>query len=347
MYQTGRFRTRALALLVVSAALRGQEATSRPASLPAPASAATPASRRVARVVGSCPAPAFTAPSDRPDPGDLCFAAFGDQGTAGPGQLAIAAALERLAPLGPMDLVLLLGDNFYPLGVTSVDDPQWARKFEGVYSPDKLAVPFYACLGNHDHYGTAQAQVDYSRRPGTRWRMPAAYYSFVEEAKGRKVRFLALDTQPMYLAKTADGIREQLDWVEAELGKPGADWKIVFGHHPLLGNGPHGKAQEPLSLLVPVFEKHAVDLYFAGHDHLLEWIGPVNGVTYVISGGGGGSDNPFSMTWRDDTVFAHTGGGLCLARCTGDGLEVSLRDSEGKVLFARTLARKLQDSAPR
>jgi len=71
------------------------------------------------------------------------------------------------------------------------------------------------------------------------------------------------------------------------------------------------------------------------------------GVTYVISGGGGGSDNPHSVTWRDDTVYAHTDGGLCLARCTGDALEVSLRDSGGRVLFARTMERKLRGGGSR
>jgi acid phosphatase len=339
MYHTDCIR--AAAVVLIGAVLGAQEAASRPGASPA----SPPLRRIAARVIGSRPAPAFTMPSDRPDPDDLCFAAFGDQGTAGAGQRKVAAALERWAPLGPIDLVLLLGDNFYPLGVISVDDPQWRAKFEDVYAPDKLAVPFYACLGNHDHYGTAQAQVDYSTRADTRWRMPAAYYSFTEQAQGRKVRFIALDTQPMHRAKTADDMREQYEWLDAELGKPGADWKIVFGHHPLLGNGPSGRARAPMSRLVPLLEKHGVDVYFAGHDHTLEWVGPVNGVTYVISGAGGGADNPYSMTWRDDTVFAHTGGGLCLARCSGEALELSFRDPDGRVLFARTLARKLPGDA--
>ena len=106
MYHTDCIR--AAAVVLIGAALGAQEAASRPGAPP-------PLRRIAARVIGSRPAPAFTMPSDRPDPDDLCFAAFGDQGTAGAGQRKVAAALERWAPLGPIDLVLLLGDNFYPL----------------------------------------------------------------------------------------------------------------------------------------------------------------------------------------------------------------------------------------
>ena len=41
--------------------------------------------------------------------------------------------------------------------------------------------------------------------------------------------------------------------------------------------------------LVPLMEEHGVDLVLLGHDHLYGRSRKVNGVTYVISGGGGSS----------------------------------------------------------
>src|SRR5690349_6730201 len=54
---------------------------------------------------------------------------FGDMGTAGRGQKAIAAAMAGRAREAGLDLLLTTGDNFYPAGVESVDDPMWRTHF--------------------------------------------------------------------------------------------------------------------------------------------------------------------------------------------------------------------------
>ena len=41
--------------------------------------------------------------------------------------------------------------------------------------------------------------------------------------------------------------------------------------------------------LVPLFEKYGVDLVLSGEEKAYERIGPVNGVTYIVTGGGGGT----------------------------------------------------------
>lgn len=58
-----------------------------------------------------------------------------------------------------------------------MDDPQWKTKFEDVYADPALQLPIYPILGNHDHKGNPQAQVEYSQR-NKNWRMPAQYYTF-------------------------------------------------------------------------------------------------------------------------------------------------------------------------
>jgi hypothetical protein len=57
-------------------------------------------------------------------------------------------------------------------------------------------------------------------------------------------------------------------------------------------------------MLVPLYEKHKVDVVFCGHIHVYERTWPLragkvdqkNGVVYVISGGGGGSLEDFTPT---------------------------------------------------
>src|SRR5262245_47537914 len=74
------------------------------------------------------------------------FLAVGDTGSLPmPGRQAeVAALMARVAAARPVDCVLLLGDNFYFSGVTSVDDPRWETTFENAYSQPSLRVPFLA-----------------------------------------------------------------------------------------------------------------------------------------------------------------------------------------------------------
>ncbi len=41
--------------------------------------------------------------------------------------------------------------------------------------------------------------------------------------------------------------------------------------------------------LVPLFEEHNVDLVLNGHEHSYERTKEINGVTYIVTGGGGNS----------------------------------------------------------
>src|SRR5690606_4874832 len=56
--------------------------------------------------------------------------------------------------------------------------------------------------------------------------------------------------------------------------------------HPPFSSGRHGSTPLAQEQLVPVLERHRVDLVLAGHDHDYERTHPIGGVTYVVSGGG-------------------------------------------------------------
>jgi hypothetical protein len=137
-------------------------------------------------------------------PGSLRFAAIGDMGTGGPGQRKVAAMMAERGREEPFQFWLTLGDNIYPWGVLSPDDPQWEERFESVYDDPALQVPVYGTLGNHDYLGLLLAQVERSARSDI-WTMPDVYYalsSFL--ADGTEVAFFALDTEMVLAGLKAD-----------------------------------------------------------------------------------------------------------------------------------------------
>jgi len=85
----------------------------------------------------------------------------------------------------------------------------------------------------------------------------------------------------------ASGDQEQLAWLDKTLGASTADWKIVMGHFPAHSatTGEHGDTPSVIKYVQPLLEKHSVDMYFNGHDHVLQDI-EINGVRYFTSGAG-------------------------------------------------------------
>ena len=132
------------------------------------------------------------------DPQFISFFALGDTGKSTSRRRRVVRGMVDQASRTRLDFVMLLGDNFYESGVRSVNDRLWQREFERPFGELELRVPFYAALGNHDHKGSIQAQIDYSRL-NPRWRMPHSYHSFVKPlAEGCFAEFFVLDTLPIH-----------------------------------------------------------------------------------------------------------------------------------------------------
>jgi hypothetical protein len=168
----------------------------------------------------------------------------------------------------------MLGDNNY--GDGSPDS--YRRRFEEPYKPLLDAgVTFQAALGNHDPPG----QPDYPlfNMRGHR------YYTFERHAglpppMGDRVQFFAVDTVALD--------NEQLRWLDSELSRSTADWKIVFFHHPIYTSGRYAWSSAlRRRTLEQVFIEHDVDVVFSGHEHLYERMTPQNGVMYFVAGASG------------------------------------------------------------
>jgi len=62
-------------------------------------------------------------------------------------------------------------------------------------------------------------------------------------------------------------IEEQAGWLERILSENPQRWTIVGIHQPVYSTGEHRKDSKRKNQLVPIFDKHSVDLVLQGHDH--------------------------------------------------------------------------------
>ena len=198
-------------------------------------------------------------------PKSVRFAVIGDNGTGEKPQYDTAAQLADWRRQFPFEFVLMLGDNIY--GHKQASD--FKRKFEDPYQPLLSAgVKFYAALGNHDNPNERFYKL--FNMGGNR------YYKF----SAGNVEFFALDSNYMD--------PPQLDWLEKQLGKSSASWKVPFFHHALYSDGRfHGPDTDLRALLEPIFTRGGVRVVFSGHEHIYERLRPQKGIDYFIVGNSG------------------------------------------------------------
>lgn len=201
-------------------------------------------------------------------PGTLTrIAVAGDTGT-GPGS-AIEETVKAMVDQGRQrdyDGLVLLGDLVYPEG----DADQAASRITDVFMPMvSLGTRLVPALGNHDYMSDEQSAIlTEVGREGT-W--------YVDQVG--IVRILVLDTE-----KVDDPT--QTTWLQQTLASPTeAAWTIVAMHKPAYSAGVHGSDVEIQQEWVPLFEQYDVPLVLAGHDHDYQRSKPIDGVTYVVSGG--------------------------------------------------------------
>jgi acid phosphatase type 7 len=209
----------------------------------------------------TAPAPESTDP--------VRFVAFGDSGTGSSGQYAV---MEQIMTV-PFDLVLHTGDVAYESGRLS----QIERTFFGVYGALSRSFAITPVSGNHD-YATEGAKpfrdvfmLPENGGPGGNER----WFSF----DWGQVHFVGLDTERMG--------SEQAAWLAEDLARSTKPWKIAYAHRPPFSSGHHGSSAAFRAYFHPILAKYGVQLVLNGHEHNYERIKPQDGVTYVVTGGGG------------------------------------------------------------
>lgn len=253
--------------------------------------------------------------------------AIGDFGTGSPAQLSLANVMRKYHQGHPFDFGLTLGDNFYPRGVSSPTDTKWHDYWEVPYGP--MGIRFYASLGNHDYIdpdGPA-GEIVYAQTSKT-WAMPSTYYTYT----AGPVQFFAIDTEEM--SDTAR-YQRQVAWLDAELAKSKARWKVVYGHYQIY-SATRGDEQNLIQRLLPVL-KGRVDLYLCGHDHNMQQLKTEEGVHFFLSGGGGASLYDFRIPDYVHTTYKAKKNGFTVLEADDKQMTIRMIGPDGQMLQSEQL----------
>ncbi len=245
-------------------------------------------------------------------PREYRFLAVGDVRTHPDDWRRVAQRMHENEP----EALFVVGTGDYPSDGRQYD--QWITQF---FDPgrDMLArLPIWPAIGNHER----TRQYVSAPPPDAVIEEEESHYFSLFELPGNE-RWYRVDYQYLTLlvidsnSKMEPG-HEQYEWVREQLRSPRKRFTLAAFHHDPITSGPHGRRLEdgtfrewPVDqarrFLMPLFEMYGVDLVLNGHDHLYER-SQVNGVYYVVTGGGGAplyaineSENPHQQV----AVSAH------------------------------------------
>jgi chitodextrinase len=206
-------------------------------------------------------------------PATLNLDAVGDMGGSGTPVKNIANQVAGDHP----DLIAAMGDDVYPTGL----DKDYPARFFVPYASAIAGSAFFTTFGNHEYYspGAADAHRAWSQ-PGNE-----SYYSF--DCSG--VHITVLDNYQPYGPGST-----QYQWLANDLATTTQPWKIVVMHIPPYSSSTSGPYPGSAGVLATLFESNHVQLVLSGHSHNYERTIPLNGVTYMVDGGGGNGLNTFS-----------------------------------------------------
>jgi uncharacterized protein (TIGR03437 family) len=236
-----------------------------------------------------------------PGPGPFQFLVFGDSGDGSSHQLKVAQQMVKEQP----NFVIHVGDIAYESGTYSEFT---ANYFEYYFTLMRQAC-FFTIAGNHEYYTNNSAPYLAYAAPPTN-NSPVAfdegrYYSF----DWAGIHFVAIDANLLVptVPQFASAQARMLAWLENDLATSQAMWKIPFFHQTPYPISQH--VDDPIdiaarNLLVPIFERHGVQLVLSGHEHNYQRSKPLRGgvpvpagtpgTVYMVSGGGGGVLHPVS-----------------------------------------------------
>jgi len=254
---------------------------------------------------------------------------LGDSGTANINARNVRDAYYNFAATNrPADLWLMLGDNAYNSGL----DSEYQNAVFETY-PDTLRNLFlWPTIGNHE---TAQAYTaeDFPYlhiftlpQNGEAGGVPSGssrYYSF----DYANIHLICLDS--MSSGRTTNTAMAQ--WLLTDLASSGAEWTIVFFHHPPYTKGSHDSDFESdliemRSNILPIIEAYGVDLVLSGHSHSWER-------SYLLNGHYGFSTSLTSAMKIDPGNGREDGTGAYRKNEQGQGVVYTVAGNAGQTSF--------------
>lgn len=198
------------------------------------------------------------------------FLAFGDWGLMSESLTATIGKINAkfFSTTYPLNGVFLLGDNFYPRGIShdlSIRDPQFNlfSDFVGASAPEY--VQFYPVLGNHDWMGNVRAQIAFSSLD-RKWVFPDFFHFKRFQIDDVSLCVWFIDTE-----RFASDAGQQT-WFRESLRseKSTCSWTIVNGHYPVFTGGEYTRCTTLARFresILPIMRDNRIDLYLSGHEH--------------------------------------------------------------------------------
>jgi predicted phosphodiesterase len=156
-----------------------------------------------------------------------------------------------------------------------------------------------------------------------------AYYYSINHGRAH---FVILDTYHDINGSQRSWLIDDLDAAHFDST---VDWIFVFLHSPPYSSGDHGSDLAVRDAWCPIFEDHGVDIVFCGHDHDYERTVQINGVVYIVTGGGGA---PLYEVGKSPwTAVARKVNHFCYVEVLGDILNMKAISIDGAVFDSLTI----------
>ncbi len=252
------------------------------------------------------------------------FAAYGDTRSRPRQHRQVVGAMLGASPR----LILHTGDLVADGDVLE----QWYHFFP-VIGAFARNLPFYGCLGNHEHNSLLYYTLLPLPKGGGDYQ--SEWYTFTFG----NCQFFVLDS--------CRRIGEQTEWLRAQLQQPkpeGVDWRFAIFHHPPFSSGPHGANQTLQEQWCPLLEgDNGVAAVFVGHDHLYER-SLHGGVSYITLGTGGAPLYKAEASPNAYSQFAVSSLGFCRVDVTPGQLTLTFINEESQPLDQVTITNDVQAS---
>lgn len=266
----------------------------------------------------------------------LRFMVVGDTGSGNANQFAVAAAMQEKCAERRPDGIIMLGDNFIQVGVSSADDPQWDQKIMEPYGTGCLEmVPIYAALGNHDYKGSIEAQIR-PPTPDDKWFMPHRYY---QVTFGALLNLVVTDTNMFDIC--FDESSCVMDFMARALDKTRypQPWTLVASHHPITTSSGKYRKKEPVGWFHQKLICGKAHGLLSGHSHHLEHMRIEDcDLDQIVAGGGGSFLYPI-IPGKEGSKFAVSRYGYVVLDVTARQLRYEYFDSNNKSLYTHTLTK--------
>lgn len=132
--------------------------------------------------------------------------------------------------------------------------------------------------------------------------------------------------------------QSQLDWLDATLAASTANWKVVMGHFPVYSctTGEHGDTPKLIQYVLPILTKYKADVYFSGHDHILQHI-LKNGVHFLGSGAGAQKHTGVNAKYSGLVSYHEGHYGFMIHEASQTSLKTTFVDDTGAAPYTFTI----------